>query len=164
VPTEAEAFRDQARDDIVMFLRLWRRAGGRLTGRSQAWEPHLLHYLQMASEKAAKAVLLRFGVVVSAKTLGHQSVSRLLGGAFAPQWQPHLGNAPPTPAMARTLLQVEALCPQVARHGPNVEYPWEDPLGSENWMAPCAWSFGFASRGRQLVEAAHFLRALLRRL
>jgi hypothetical protein len=159
--SRARAYREQAESDLAVFNLLWR-AG------SVAEECHALHYLQMASEKAAKAVLATAGVRFGNQ---HHSLSFLLGMWKHQRMLPvtrHLGSPP---LQVRAMLKaVEALCPQIANSrgvGLNAEYPWEDPAAPGAWYSPCKQRFRIvldANARLTLLELIRFLETALRRV
>lgn len=100
----------------------------------QVVEPcHLLHYLQMATEKVAKAYLWRDGQAPSLTHSGLVQFLRNLTLASASE-RPRILRAFSfrTVATFRSSInrllpiayEVETLAPTLARGGPNPEYPW----------------------------------------
>jgi hypothetical protein len=105
-----------------------------------------LHYLQMASEKLAKAALLASGVELAEVRTTHRVVVKCLRvlrhcgplqrayGLDNDAWRQMLGSLAPAAD------SIELLCPALAGSGPNTEYPWSTVDGGEA-IAPCrhAW-------------------------
>ena len=165
---ECDAFRAQAASDFAVYLLLLAQ------DREDVPECHPLHYLQMATEKLAKAVLLASNPGFNPRS--HVAFSRLpkilrrearaakvLGyGEKIAQFRAALM------ALQSLVEDVERLSPQVAdkkgkkpaANNPNVEYPWEGrgPRGQVDWIVPATHQFGLLSRlrtppcGVQLVE------------
>jgi hypothetical protein len=96
----------------------------------------LLHYLQMATEKLGKAMLLAEGIDITKVRTSHKAFTRFLHLiARKPGVQNHLQmSARQLRAYIQSLLPVavefEKLAPALAKNGPNAEYPWIDPSGS----------------------------------
>lgn len=186
--SRSEAFRDQARSDLAVFQALCSRASLPDGDLDKLPECHALHYLQMASGKAAKALLfLPGGPDVVTALASAQPPGR---GWNLPRahraWQvigvvePHLLPTPlfppdgsrgpePTAAVRALLDEVTRLQPQVADDdaglpdsGANVEYPW-NPGGSSGgtaaWEAPAGHSFGMLG-GYQGGTVAEAIRFL----
>lgn len=126
---------------------------------SESAEPacHSLHYLQMATEKLAKAYRLRetespISDLVSHHTGFAKFVRQYL--LSARNRELYEGKAAQlhslVKASARLAAEIEKLAPAVDRGSSpeNVEYPWE---AAERVIAPCEWSFPALS----LLKAAH---------
>lgn len=178
--TAAEAFRDQATSDLQAFALLRDQA----LASPAEWECHALHYLQMASEKCWKALLLAAGMMA---TVGGKpkSVHEVFMQVYRIRHQPGLSRYFQTPAggaarhlttgTAAMLRYVETLNPTVARRlvkagarseERNAEYPWETPDGA-GWAAPCRTDLGICGhprRAQQIAEAERFLRGVLRQI
>jgi len=121
----SQVFVQQARSDWEVFEHLRQTAFPRC---------HMLHYLQMASEKLAKAYLL-----ASLKDLrmkkSHKALTRFLRhvvrnrklqtamGMDAKQLRSHVMHFLPL------AYDIEILAPSLAQDRPNPEYPWQDPNG-----------------------------------
>lgn len=122
---------------------------------------HELHYLQMATEKLGKAVLLRSGNPLDSVKGTHKAFIRFLRvAARNPSLQQRLGWS------ARQLREcirriepiadrIEKLAPALAAGGPNAEYPWETP--QREVVAPVSHTFPILSelsgpKGRQLLK------------
>ncbi|MCC7494076.1 MAG: hypothetical protein IT204_17085 [Fimbriimonadaceae bacterium] len=160
--TEAEALLAQGLADLRTFRAMLEQ------DRAQVAECEVLHLLQMAGEKLAKAILYALDPDYRRsgpdRRLSHVSLSKLaiaLGGRRR-VWQ----ALPIDPDKLSGCLrqfhpwyeQIERLHPQVARGGPNVEYPWAD---TARWMPPCDYDFGLLARLRR-GEGRQSLRFLER--
>lgn len=147
-----EAFLAQARSDYRVLEALLKQP------RDVVPECHVLHYLQMATEKLAKAFLAQTGAPVGAS---HRAFSRLAAAlANRQDVLRAIGYRDPSKC-ARFLKratpvfeQIEALCPSEANRlarsrglswdqGQNVEYPWwqHDASRGEDWLAPANQTF-----------------------
>jgi hypothetical protein len=146
----------QARSDYDTF---------KLLNRHGSAPCHQLHYLQMATEKLAKAHFWRsnrpptashraFTVFVRTLLRGHDEkartrVAQALGYGSEFEYQ----------AATKTLLpvayEIERLAPALAFDGPNAEYPWpaQDPASAPVDFEFPVWSqlIGSAS-GRQFLQ------------
>jgi hypothetical protein len=178
--TAAQAFRDQAASDLRVFALLRSRA----LASPGEWECHALHYLQMASEKCCKAMLLAARVMPMANGKP-RPVHEVFMQVY--RWRLHPGlsryfQAPSgctalrlTRGTAAMLRYVETLNPTVARRltrtgakseERNAEYPWE-ATGTAHWVAPCRTGFGVfghPKRAQQIAEAERFLLGVLRQI
>jgi len=168
-----EAFRAQAASDFGVFLMLG----------EQPDVPgcHRLHYLQMATEKLAKAVLAvtpSGPVGLTHASLGqlpgamkrHRGIGRRLGYPDAEAWRSFLEKrASPVfglieaanPAVARTNAGKVGEDPNAA---PNCEYPWL--RGTGDWQAPCEHPFDLLSKlekDSNALAVLKFIRLLLDR-
>lgn len=133
------AFLQQARSDWQAYESL---------GTSAVADCHRLHYLQMATEKLGKALLLAGGTDVAAVQRSHRAFTRFLQiaarnhglqrelGMTGRQLRAHLQQLLPI------AYEIEKLAPALAKGGPNAEYPWEDPAGTVN--VPASWCFSVA--------------------
>jgi len=173
--TEHEAFRRQAASDFALFELL---ASGQ---RAAVAECHPLHYLQMATEKLAKAAFIALGAEGFAR-YSHVAFSHLRQGlkqrAFAERlgfstWTSYRAFLDGTAALCR---EIDELNPSVGpqrvgggpQEGPNCEYPWRgrDASGVERWHTPAEHRFGLLDRlqrqaaGTQLIG---FIRRLIER-
>jgi hypothetical protein len=170
-----EAFLRQARSDFQVFEIL------REQDRSEVPECHPLHYLQMATEKLAKAAFMALGVDVGDRYshvafshiphhLCRRDVARALGWADFRAFQAFLRGAAPL------FREIDELNPSVGpqqpggapQEGPNVEYPWRarDAAGEITWFAPTEHRFGLLDRLRHSSDGARqlqFVRLLLER-
>jgi hypothetical protein len=132
-------------------------------------ECHALHYLQMATEKLAKAYLLAGRSTIESVRLTHRAFLRFLQlasrndvlreetGMTAKQLRMHVQKLLPL------AYEIENLAPAVAGYGPNSEYPWASSDGVCH--APATHRFAVSSvldgpRGVQLMK---FLRMVLTR-
>lgn len=171
--TEAVAFAEQARNDLACFYVLWALAGNlpppaygaRLLpptpeGGTAAWRVHAGHYLQMATEKAAKAVLLQTGAVASGRRVGHASWAALTSPLMRARAERQVGLCIP-PRVRATLRSIEQCCPSNAGGGPNLEYPWATPGQPGGWTPPCNHVFASLASTHEVTTAANYLRAIL---
>jgi len=168
--TVSEAYLRQARSDFAVFVRL------RAMDRAAAPECHPLHYLQMATEKLAKAVLLasqrtfdRFSHVAFSDlpdVLTRRNVAAVLGYRNFKAYRQFLRRSAPI------FRAIEQLSPASAgasgREGPNTEYPWPGRGidGMENWLAPADHRFGLLQEFHHSGDAApvyEFVHLLLDR-
>ncbi len=171
--TSHQAFRRQAESDLAVSQLLLARDRHEVPG------CHPLHYVQMAAEKAAKAVIFALGQEPPfrhnefsklRKHLERKDVARVLGYA-ADKWEAYRSYLR---SIAPVCLEVDQLNPSVgtaptgSTHGPNVEYPWPSQRDPEEWIAPCTWPFSLAQDGgpghRDLLKAVTFIRLLLSRV
>ena len=138
--TKHEAFHAQAESDLAAF--------DVLLAQDRVLVPacHPLHYLQMATEKLAKAWVIcgdpsfneRNHAAVFPKLhdalKGRQDIARLLGYTNAAEFDQFLDRT-------RSLLdEIKSLCPS-PRKVPDVsvEYPWETAPNA--WVAPAKYEF-----------------------
>ncbi|HUY32736.1 MAG TPA: hypothetical protein VMV69_08130 [Pirellulales bacterium] len=116
---------DQARSDLAVFVRL-RRSGG-------VEECHLLHYLQMATEKLSKAYVWRSGKVPPKNHTGFvrflkalldrkvselERIARTLGFSRPQDLDRWVAN------IQTLAYALQNTAPAEAQNGPNAEYPW----------------------------------------
>ena len=145
----------QARSDHALFIQL-RRAG--------AHECHLLHYLQMATEKLSKAYLWRSGKVPP-KT--HTGIVRFLKALLDRRAEEMDRIANILSFRHRNALNtwlrsvkpladfLQNLAPSEAGNGPNPEYPWPHEAPAH---CPIGHTFTFwdqltkTGQGRKLLE------------
>lgn len=123
----------------------------------------LLHYLQMATEKVAKAYLstreskesFGFSHVVAARAIPALAREILSATMTAAQVRPVVAR------IRQIVNEVEALAPAVHRGGSrpdNCEYPWEDSHG--NIIVPCRHTFPLvAVRDRRTGQLLKLLNA-----
>ena len=157
--TKAQAFHAQARSDFLVYEHL---------AAQSLPECHALHYLQMAAEKVAKAVILRsnptFGNShVAFSILPHHLARPDLGRALG--WQDDRKYLAFLKAVKPLLRAVEELCPAI-ESGVNTEYPWEGRAadGTMAWQVPAEHRFGLMPRLRRPyygVPLHQFMRLLL---
>ncbi|HZL37716.1 MAG TPA: hypothetical protein VFC78_20535, partial [Tepidisphaeraceae bacterium] len=131
---KSQALLRQARSDLTVF--------DLLAAHEDVPECHALHFLQMATEKLAKAAFLALGVPFDAfshvafshlpRLLSRRDVAGALGHRTFLSYRTFLRRTAPLFRM------IDELNPSVglqtsgsAKDGPNVEYPWEgrDPTG-----------------------------------
>jgi len=147
-----EAFWAQAKSDWEMYAKL-----------DETREPacHVLHYLQMATEKLGKAYLMARGTDVGDVQTSHQAFTQFLRlAARNGKVQRKLGmTAAQLRAHVRRLLPiahaVEKLAPALAAGSVNAEYPWSTPQGAI--VAPIRHSFALSrmlegANGRNLLK------------
>lgn len=151
-----DAFLRQARSDFDVANELRRR------GRAPC---HWIHYLQMATEKLAKAYLIsdqggppprshasfvRFVRVVGSRSPAIASRYRNRGA----QLKAYLRGLEPI-AQA-----IENLAPAIAQDGPNPEYPWSHRTGI---VAPIDYDFSEFSptRGSRVAKLLRFVEVCL---
>ncbi len=127
-----ELWWEQSRSDHLILLLLRRNA---------ADSCHQLHYLQMATEKLAKAYFWRTGSPPPKLHVGFVQFMRSLGGV-----QPARQNSIATAlgfkkfaefqSWARMVMpmvyELERLAPALSLDGPNPEYPWPHDLPTDN--------------------------------
>jgi hypothetical protein len=165
----SEACYRQAASDLEMYELLSSAEAARLTKDGGIPACHSLHYLQMALEEVAKAILASYAgdfrlshkVVYSLFTaLNRKDAWRALDYSSYDVYQAKLRG------MKSLAKEIEDLHPE--GNQPNVEYPWPTP-GSESprdWIAPVEYPFGLHDRlrkdhhGRELIG---FVKKLLER-
>jgi hypothetical protein len=156
-----EAFRRQALSDLDMFD---------LVLAQRAPQCHHLHYLQMAAEKAGRAIRNAVGqdgaaapshaaIVMALRVLRTHRRTRdvLFRGDRRRQAAVF--------AMCLPLAHdIERIAPAIARNGPNPEYPWS--TDGRLWTAPCDHAFTLTERLTRPagVAFARLLRQLLENL
>ncbi len=121
-----KAFLEQARSDWQAY---------QLVYHSTLPPCHAMHYLQMATEKLAKAALLAGGMKPDDLRNSHLAFTKFLRLAFrnrnlrfemgmsGAQIRAHFASALPIADA------IERLAPALAGGGVNPEYPWESPDG-----------------------------------
>jgi len=157
--TKAQAFHAQACSDFAVYEHL---------AAQPLPECHALHYLQMAAEKVAKALILRsnpdFGEShVAFSVLPHYLARPGLGRALG--WQDDRKYRSFLKAVKPLLRAVEELCPAIEA-GANTEYPWAARAagGTMAWQVPAAHDFHLLPRLRNPyygVALHQFMRVLL---
>jgi len=169
---QRQAFLVQARSDFEVFDHLRSNAGFDLP------ECHALHFLQMATEKLAKAVIgspheaVRQDTHVAfsriSRSLRRRDYGVLLGYASFDAYTSFLRQAAP---LFRRIDELHpGIGPQTGEQrglSPNVEYPWRtrNSAGAIEWRAPAQFRFGVlqelqSRRGHQLID---FVKRLLNR-
>jgi hypothetical protein len=148
----SEAFLAQAKSDWQIYEHLEKTAFSKC---------HTLHYLQMATEKLAKAYLLKGRTDIKFVRSTHQALTRYLQalsrnrrlqaamGMAGKQLRVHVQQLLP---LAHEL---EKLAPALADDGPNPEYPWEAPKGVFNVPAMYEFTLGKSlrqPRGHNLIK------------
>src|SRR5439155_1098362 len=117
---------EQAKSDHAVFV-LLRRAG--------VHECHMLHYLQMTTEKVSKAYLWRSGVAPPLSHVGLMPfLQALLSRGLGRKERQRIAavfDYPRPEDMAAWVRQVsplahqlQSLTPDLSNNGPNTEYPW----------------------------------------
>jgi hypothetical protein len=132
----SDAFLIQAQSDWQIYEHLEKMSFSRC---------HALHYLQMTTEKLAKAYLLHGRTGIKDVRSTHRALTRYLldlsrnkrlqgmMGMAAKQLRPHIQKLLPL------AYEIEKLAPALAGDGPNPEYPWEAPIGIFN--VPATYEF-----------------------
>lgn len=149
---------EQARSDIEIF---------RLLQKHNAAQCHLLHYLQMGTEKLAKAYLWRSGKIPPKKThSGFVNFLKFLGqiqerhrdrvaAVFSfyrfSDFQKWIRTVSPL------AYELQRLAPDLANDGPNPEYPWPH---HQPMFSPATHQFPLARKlmtgqGRDLTRVIH---------
>jgi hypothetical protein len=163
---EHEAFLLQAKSDYTVYRMLLEQ------DREQVPACHPLHYLQMATEKLAKAILISSGVgefdryshvafSLMPSHLARADVARKLGWENFRLFRLFLRRA------VIIFRAIDELNPSVglqqpgggSRDGPNTEYPWRsrNVKGGFVWMAPTQHSFALMDRLRSADGAQMLL-------
>ena len=155
-----ELFLRQAASDFQMFERLQSLVN------EGAVEPcHGLHYLQMATEKLAKAFFLAGGPIKKR----HNYFSKFSRALRTSQRIRRALGYPDSASFRNDLLMVaglattiEELAPDLADEGPNTEYPWPTP---DFTYAPATFHFsvwGRINHGQDGIVLLTVVRALFR--
>lgn len=148
----SEAFLAQAKSDWQVYEHLEKTAFSKC---------HALHYLQMATEKLAKAYLLKGRTDIKNVRSTHQALTRYLQDLSRnKRLQRVMGMASkPLRMHVQQLLplayKIEKLAPALAGEGPNPEYPWEVPKGVLHIPANHEFALGKAlrqPRGHNLIK------------
>ena len=151
----ADAFILQARSDWQLYEHL---------KRSNFPDCHALHYLQMATEKLAKAYVLVYAKDVDSVTSSHRALTGFLRNVSRnKQLQNEMEmGAKQLQAYVRKILplayEIENMAPALARGAPNPEYPWQDPQGS--LQVPV--NYDFPTNSALLRPAGHDFLKLVR--
>lgn len=172
---EHDAFLKQAQSDFVVFEFL------RSLDRTLVPECHPLHYLQMSTEKLAKATFIAMGQSVGDRYshiafshipqhLARRDVASALGWDNFRRYQEFLRRTKPL------FREIDELNPSVGAQlpdgsppeGSNVEYPWRqrNAEGALVWSAPVDHDFGLLVRLRHHSDGVmllDFVRTLLER-
>jgi len=164
--TEAEALATQGLADLGTYRHLL------AADRDSVAESQVLHALQMAGEKIAKALLYALDPAYRVRDDGerkqsHASLSRLAGTLSAKKklaaalQMPEAKYEGCLSRFGRWYLQIELLQPQLAGNGRNVEYPWQD---GNTWVAPCDYRFGLLAQFQkgEALDSVRFLGRLAR--
>lgn len=152
-----EAFLEQAKSDWRTYEAMTR---------SLADECQQLHYLQMATEKLGKAMLLAEGIEIGKVRSSHKAFTRFLQIVVRhPRVQEELQLSL---AQLRSYIipllplaeSIERLAPALAQDGPNPEYPWQAP--SDTIRVPALFSFPIALQlqspiGRKFLRLVRLL-------
>lgn len=169
-----DALLRQARSDYAVFELLEQE------DRDDVPECHPLHFLQMATEKLAKAAFLALGVPIDRFShvafshipyqLVRSDIARSLGFRDFKAYRQFLIRAAPL------FREMDELNPSVGlqmpgggpKDGPNVEYPWEgrEPDGTATWVVPAEHRFSLLNKLRRPGDAARmlvFVRTMLDR-
>ena len=152
----SRAYFEQAQSDLEVFKKL---------NLPEVPLSHRLHYLQMATEKLAKAHLtqgkdepkLSHSVLVSFLQVCKQrpELRRLLGYAHD-----YRAFSSYVDSMLPTAEKVQRLAPQAAgRNQPNPEYPWED-RNTATVMVPAQEDFSQLFSKQELASVARLIYRL----
>jgi hypothetical protein len=148
-----KAFLKQARIDWEAYQRT----------RHEPWpECHRLLFLQMASEKLGKALLIAGHSSLEKITQTHAAFVKFMQIAGNNRkLQKTLGmKKSQQRAQFKTLLpfayEIELLAPALSQHGPNPEYPWQDASGKI--LAPADYSFPLVKRLHQTPQGLQLLK------
>lgn len=170
----SRAYLAQARSDFQVFEFLLG------APRAAVPECHPLHYIQMATEKLAKAIMLameadgfdRFSHVAFSQLpyqLRRRDVARMLGWSNFKAYRQFLRRSAPV------FRAIDELNPAVGtseaagrRDAPNVEYPWPGRVatGQPIWHVPAETRFGLFTemrRSETAILVIQFVRLLLER-
>lgn len=127
---------------------------------------HQVHYLQMATEKLAKAYFWRAGQPLKKRhdyflkfmraIGGDGNVGKVVGIKTSDHWEAYIDGILPVAQV------IEAMAPSEADDGPNAEYPWPHEAPTD---APASYRFPltdelFSPRGKRFLD---ILRRLLNR-
>ncbi len=145
------AFLKQARADWEAYQRT----------HEQTWPAcHRLHFLQMATEKLGKALLVGGETALQEITHSHSAFvkfMRVVGnnhrlplnvGMTSPQLRAQINRLLPIAH------EIERLAPALAKDGPNPEYPWPTP--SDQIHVPVEYSFPLA----KALQTPHGIKVL----
>lgn len=169
--TERDAFHRQAASDWLVFRFLVQ------ANRISVPACHPLHYLQMSSEKLAKAAMLALGQLPDTSThvafsrlpilLARRDIARRLGWSSGRAFRQFLKTASPI------FREIDELHPSVGtqnatavvRGQTNVEYPWKanNVNGRLDWHVPAEhqWTLVNRLRSGQGAQVLRFLELLL---
>ena len=149
---------EQAKSDLDVFVLV------RSQGLAQC---HSLHYLQMATEKIAKAYFWRSGRPPSRTHAGFRRFLQFLGHTRRKKDRERIASLfsfnrfTDFQNWIRTVMpiahEVERLAPDRANDGPNPEYPWphaEPQTAPVNYSFP-VWDSLKSGQGRDLMRVIH---------
>lgn len=153
-----ELWWQQAKSDHNVFVLL----------RRQGVAPcHSLHYLQMVTEKIAKAYLWRSGSPPPRSHAGFVQFLRLFLGHIRKNDRDRIANLfsyksfrgfqNRIRAVLTIAYDLERLAPDLAKDGPNPEYPWphaEPKTAPANYNFP-VWASLKSADGRDLMRVIH---------
>ncbi len=155
-----EAYLAQAKSDLGVFDVLLQ---------SQVEDCHIVHYLQMSTEKLAKAVICRQLGSNKKSHIAFSKLFKMLDNQLYAECLGYEGKFDSYRCAIRKFetlaLGIERSCPAVASRSedmPNAEYPWLLP-NKVKWQAPCFSRFQLADDIRGHTHARqmlHFLRKL----
>lgn len=153
---EQELWWQQAQSDYEIFT-LMRKQG--------VADCHKLHYLQMATEKLAKAYLWKTGNAPPKSHVGFVKFLRMIGSARSSERERIaqifcFGNYNAMQSWIRTSIspiayELERITPDLANDGPNPEYPWPH---AQPERTPVTFEFSIwktlrdHSKGRELLN------------
>lgn len=147
-----QGYLEQARSDWDVY---------NILARASLHDCHILHYIQMTTEKLGKAFLLAGGIDINVVNRSHVAFTRFIRiaarnhnlqkelGMSGQQLRAHFNNLLPIAS------KIERLAPALARGGPNTEYPWEAPPGNIN--VPALYEFPVNLR---LSSIRHLLKLI----
>jgi hypothetical protein len=161
--TKGDAFLQQAKSDLRLFELLIQR--------SDVEPCHTLHYLQLATEKFAMAILFAQNGAVKRTHIAISTVSPMLMRRFVADKMGYKEKRQAFYALVHCcteiFCEIERLCPAIAYSSsagedmPNVEYPWVLRMaGAKAWIAPCDHKFAdirYKSNSKQML---HLLNGL----
>ncbi len=147
------AFLQQARCDWDAYQRT----------RQTAWPScHRLLFLQMATEKLSKALLVAGHSKLETIAQSHAAFvnfMRLVGDNRKLQVALGMKKAQLRARFKRLLplaYKIELLAPALARGGPNPEYPWKD--ASDNILAPANYAFPLIKQLQKTPQGTQLLK------
>lgn len=147
------AFLKQARSDWDAYQRT----------RQPAWPPcHRLLFLQMATEKLSKALLIAGHSKLETMVQSHAAFvnfMRVVGDNRKLQEALGMKKAQLRARFKQLLplaYEIELLAPALARGGPNPEYPWKD--ASDSVFAPIDYAFPLIKQLQKTPQGTQLLK------
>lgn len=147
------AFLKQARSDWEAYQK---------TTESEWPYCHRLHYLQMATEKLSKALLVAGNSDIKSLAGSHAAFVKFMRAASKNRKLHQalgLKKSPLKVHFSKLLslaYEIEILAPALAKGGPNPEYPWEDPTG--NVATPVDYAFPLTKLLQKAPQGIQLLR------